>query len=132
MAHSPVYKENTYTVYNDDAGLAKIRKARREVDARQNHTTANALFNILLSIAGLFSQTLGFTSLLFSGAETSNDTYLEKLENFYTIIEEDMANSSLRIMRVIITDRYKGTWHEQADAYRYSALLPRVEYVIRP
>ncbi len=132
MAHSPVYKENTYTVYNDDAGLAKIRKARREVDARQNHTTANALFNILLSIAGLFSQTLGFTSLLFSGAETSNDTYLEKLENFYTIIEEDMANSSLRIMRVIITDRYKGIWNAKAEAYQYSALLPHVEYVIRP
>ena len=68
------YKTHTYKILNNDAGLEKLIEIRRKIDDRQNNTTLE-LFNLLLSIAGLFNMGLGFASAVFGGAVNGGYVY---------------------------------------------------------
>ena len=123
------YKTHTYKILNNDAGLEKLIEIRRKIDDRQNNTTLE-LFNLLLSIAGLFNMGLGFASAVFGGAVNGNASYLEYLEDMYTTIYEDFNKPSMSgiISNVVITQRFVGQdsggergviWKAERPTYKY-------------
>jgi len=103
------YKTHTYKILNNDAVKNKLVSIRREINCRQNNTTAS-LFNVVLNIAGLFNVALGFAAVVFGGAVDGNAKYLEYLEDMYTTIYEEFTRpgSSKIISNVVITQRFVG------------------------
>lgn len=120
-----VYKTVTYTIANNDAGRKKIRDARRQINKQQQDTVLE-IFNLLLTWGGLFHPVVGITSAAFSGVTTTYYNFLEKWEDIYTQIEEDMwvyrPEVSTNISYVKISYDLIG------NAERYRAGLPRFTY----
>ncbi|MEY8367042.1 hypothetical protein AALA22_15530 [Anaerovoracaceae bacterium 41-7] len=123
------YKTHTYKILNNDAGKNKLVSIRREINGRQNNTTAS-LFNVVLNIAGLFNVALGFAAVVFGGAVDGNAKYLEYLEDMYTTIYEEFTRpgSSKIISNVVITQRFVGKdsggergviWKAEKPTYKF-------------
>lgn len=129
MATETKTKTHTYKILNNDAGKNKLIAIRREINSRQNNTTAS-LFNVILNIAGLFNTALGFTALVFGGAVDGNSKYLEYLEDMYTTIYEEFTRpgSTNIISNVVITQKFIGkdsggdrgiVWKAQKPTYKF-------------
>lgn len=98
-------KTKKFTIDNNKRGQQNVIKLRREVDERQN-SKAGTLFTLLANLAGLCNVALGIGSLVFGGAVSGNDSYLERMENMYSTIYEDFTTKS-NIKSVTITTTFE-------------------------
>lgn len=121
------YKTKTvkFIAGNDSAGIQKLKDARALVRKYQNDTSKN-IFNMLLSIAGLFNIGLGVTSVLFNGTVTSRAEFLLRCERVYTaaielLLEHNNGSSINYVPYVTVVHEFLGTYQGKNKGYIYKA-----------
>lgn len=123
------YRTTTFRVPNTPDGISKLKDIRRDIRERKNNTNLT-VFNLLASIAGLFHVTLGVGSAVFSGATTSNSTFLDNLEGFYMNIIEDFATLPGTIVGATIKQKFVGQ-ESYVKGMMWRAQMPTVEFIYK-
>lgn len=118
-------KQVEFIAGNDSNGIQKLKDARALVRKYQNDT-AKDIFNMLLSIAGLFNIGIGITSSFFNGTVLSRSEFLLKCERVYTgaielLLEHNDGSSSNYVPYVTVVQTFVGTYQGKNKGYVYKA-----------
>lgn len=119
------YKTMEIFANNKSSDIQKLKDARTKIRAYKKDSSLN-IFNLLLSIGGLFNVGVGITSVLFDGTVSSRSAYLDECEYVYTtvielLLEHDNGSSLSYIPYIKVNHILRGTYQGNNKGYVYKA-----------